>query len=161
LVWKVIYPGIGYLRFQTENNPKTEDYAKKFLASIYILKQYAIAERNQWKLTESEFDQVASVYRQATTKPVLPEEARRLKVQAEGAIREKNLIDALEFYKEALKVAPWWPEGHFNRSMILGETEDYELAASEMKRYLQLVPDAPNARAAQDKIYIWEGPIPK
>jgi hypothetical protein len=26
----------------------------------------------------------------------------------------------------------------------------------EMKYYLQLVPDAPNARAAQDKIYDWE-----
>ena len=26
-----------------------------------------------------------------------------------------------------------------------------------MKKYLTLVPNAPNARAAQDKIYAWEG----
>jgi hypothetical protein len=29
-----------------------------------------------------------------------------------------------------------------------------------MRRYLLLVPDAPNARAAQDKIYEWEAKVP-
>jgi hypothetical protein len=31
------------------------------------------------------------------------------------------------------------------------------VAVAEMNRYLVLVPDAPNASAAQDKIYEWEG----
>jgi hypothetical protein len=34
--------------------------------------------------------------------------------------------------------------------------DDYPGAIIEMKRYLTLVPDAPNARALQDKIYDWE-----
>jgi hypothetical protein len=55
-----------------------------------------------------------------------------------------------------LDIAPWWPEGHFNRALIMGETKKYWDAMREMKRYLLLVPDAPDARAAQDKIYQWE-----
>jgi predicted TPR repeat methyltransferase len=77
-------------------------------------------------------------------------------VQAEGAVRDKKFNDAANLYGEALKVAPWWPEGHFNRALVLSETGDYDTAMREMKHYLQLAPDAPNARAAQDKIYDWE-----
>ena len=55
-----------------------------------------------------------------------------------------------------MKIAPWWPEGYFNRALILGELNRFAEAMREMKRYLQLAPDAPNARAAQDKIYEWE-----
>jgi hypothetical protein len=35
-------------------------------------------------------------------------------------------------------------------------TADFKGAILEMKRYLLLVPNAPNARAAQDMIYKWE-----
>jgi regulator of sirC expression with transglutaminase-like and TPR domain len=80
-------------------------------------------------------------------------------VQAESAVREKRLADAVRLYQSALKIVPWWPEGHFNRSLVLAELNRYGEAISEMKRYLALVPDAPNARAAQDKIYEWEGKL--
>lgn len=66
-------------------------------------------------------------------------------------MRDKAFDDAADFYAEVLKIAPWWPTGHFNRALVLGETGDYEIAKHEMKHYLQLVPDMPNARAAQDK----------
>jgi len=33
----------------------------------------------------------------------------------------------------------------------------YDEAIDHMKKYLTLVPNAPNTRAAQDKIYAWEG----
>jgi hypothetical protein len=39
--------------------------------------------------------------------------------------------------------------------LVLGEGGDYEMATREMNYYLQLVPHAPNARAAQNKIYEW------
>ena len=64
--------------------------------------------------------------------------------------------EAANFYEEALSPAPWWPLGHINRALVLGEIENYESAIVEMKRYLLLVPDVANARAAQDKIYDWE-----
>jgi formylglycine-generating enzyme required for sulfatase activity len=103
------------------------------------------------------FQQVVANYRAANPKPQLPEEARKYKVQAEFAVQGKQFANAADLYGKALEIAPWWPEGHFNRALILGETKKYWDAMREMKRYLLLVPDAPDARAAQDKIYQWEG----
>lgn len=108
---------------------------------------------------EAAFTEAAASYRAATVKPTLPEEVRKFKVQAESAVRKKDFVSAVLRYKEALDVAPWWPEGHFSRALILGELSRYREAIREMKRYLTLVPDAPNARAAQDKIYQWEGEL--
>ena len=105
---------------------------------------------------ELHFDATAKAYRDASPKPTLPEAARRFKVQAEGAVNDKQFEDAADYYEQAIEVAPWWPEGHFNRALVLGETKEYDLAIIEMKRYLALVPDASDARAAQDKIYDWE-----
>ncbi len=34
--------------------------------------------------------------------------------------------------------------------------EKYDRAADHMKRYLDLVPDSPDAAAARDKLVIWE-----
>lgn len=92
-------------------------------------------------------------------KPPILEGARKLKVQAEVAVREKRFKDAADLYGASLNVAPWWPEGHFNLALVLGETENYNVAVREMDFYLQLAPNAPNARAAQDKIYEWEGKV--
>jgi tetratricopeptide (TPR) repeat protein len=107
--------------------------------------------------THDQFQEVVAKYQAANPKPGLPEEARKFKVQAEFAMQEKQFAKAAELYNKALEIAPWWPEGHFNRALILGETKKYWEAMREMKRYLLLVPDAPDARAAQDKIYQWEG----
>ncbi len=109
------------------------------------------------------FQGVVARYRAANPKPRLPEEARKFKVQAEFVLQDKQFDEALELYGNALEIAPWWPEGHYNRALILGETKKYRDAMNEMKRYLLLVPDAPDARKAQDKIYQWEvvaGPEP-
>ncbi|HVE13497.1 MAG TPA: tetratricopeptide repeat protein [Elusimicrobiota bacterium] len=103
------------------------------------------------------FDAAVQTYRAAAVKPELPEEARAFKIQAEAAVREKRFGDAGDLYYEGLLIAPWWPEGRYNRALLLAEIQDYVAAAQEMKRYLALVPDAPNAREAQDKVYEWDG----
>ncbi len=105
---------------------------------------------------EANFVKAAQDYHNTANKPTLPEEARKFRVQAEGAVRDKKFEDAAELYGKALSIAPWWPKGHFNRALVLGETRFYLGAIREMKRYLTLVPNAPDARAAQDKIYAWE-----
>ena len=66
---------------------------------------------------------------------------------------------ASERYEQALNIAPWWADGHFNRALLLGEAEDYAEAVPEMKKYLVLEPNAKDARAAQDKLYQWEGDV--
>lgn len=102
------------------------------------------------------FQEIVSQYRAANPKPVMPELARKFKVQADFATQEKRYDKAIELYGQALEIAPWWPEGHYNLALVLGDTKKYKLALLEMNRYLLLAPDAPEARAAQDKIYQWE-----
>ena len=106
---------------------------------------------------EEKFDLTAKSYREAPIKPELPEGAVRFKAQAEGAVREKRFDAAADLYEEGLGVAPWWPAGHYNRGLILGELKEYDEAVDELKRYLKVDPEASNARAVQLKIYEWEG----
>jgi formylglycine-generating enzyme required for sulfatase activity len=102
------------------------------------------------------FQDIVTQYRAANPKPVMPELARKFKVQAEFAVQEKRFDQAIELYGKALEVTPWWPEGYYKLALVLGEKKNYREALREMKRYLLLAPDAPEARAAQDKIYQWE-----
>ncbi|MFA6237762.1 MAG: hypothetical protein WC635_10580 [Bacteriovorax sp.] len=113
-------------------------------------------EDNATMNDEGKFEQARKEYQRTPNKLVLSEEARRYKVQAEDAVNDKKFEEAAELYAKALDLALWWPEGHFNRALVLGEGRFYEAAIREMKRYLALVPRAPDARAAQDKIYMWE-----
>lgn len=102
------------------------------------------------------FQAVVSGYRAAALKPEFPEEARKFKLQAEDAIKQSQFQDAADLFQQTLEIAPWWPEGHFNRALVLGNIGDFEGAVNEMQRYLALVPEAPDARAAQDKVYVWQ-----
>jgi tetratricopeptide (TPR) repeat protein len=96
-------------------------------------------------------------YRDPASRPPLPEDVLKYKVQAEAAVRRGHFVDALLPYQRALALAPWWPEGHFNTALVYGELGLYPEAVIYMKYYLRAAPDAPNARAAQNKIYEWEG----
>lgn len=102
------------------------------------------------------FQEIVTKYLAAKPKPVLSEEAHKYKVQAEFMVQQKQLGKAMELYDKALNIAPWWPEGHFQLALLLGDTKKYRDASQEMKRYLMLAPDGPDARTAQDKIYQWE-----
>lgn len=68
-------------------------------------------------------------------------------------MRDKRYADAINAYEDGLKIAPWWPQGHFNMALLLGQVHYYDEAVEQMQDYLALVPEAPNARAAQDQIY--------
>ncbi|HEY6095419.1 MAG TPA: SUMF1/EgtB/PvdO family nonheme iron enzyme, partial [Gallionellaceae bacterium] len=130
----------------------------KFLAvAVFLLAIPAHAEE-----VVDPFQQVAKQYRAANPKPVMPESARKFKVQAEFALQEKRYDQAIDLYSKALEITPWWPEGHYGLAVALGEKKKYLDAMREMKRYLMLAPDGADARAAQDKIYQWEsvvGPV--
>jgi tetratricopeptide (TPR) repeat protein len=140
---------------------QTEAEAKSLADALYVLSK---APMNQLCIPEdpaeqAKFEEAVRQYREQSVKPVLPEEAWKYKVQADDALQEKRYDDAIDLYEQALKLAPWWPEGHFNRAMMMGNVEDYYGAVQEMKRYLVLEPNAPDARKAQDQVYKWEGKI--
>ncbi|MDX2276672.1 MAG: hypothetical protein NW206_14570 [Hyphomonadaceae bacterium] len=79
-----------------------------------------------------------------------------MQVQVELAVRASRTIDAARLYRDALRTAPAWAEGRFNLGLLYGELELYPEAITEMRRYLYLAPNAPDARAVQDRIYEWE-----
>jgi tetratricopeptide (TPR) repeat protein len=105
---------------------------------------------------EARFADIVAQYQAASPKPILPEEVRKFQVQAEFALDNKRYADAARFYGEGIKLAPWWTAGRFNRALLLAETGSYRDAMAEMRRFLQLEPQSPDARLAQDRIYQWE-----
>lgn len=135
------------------------DNAQQFADALRALRDFAAQGRFIGQDEADAFAQVVAQYQRANPKPTLSEEARKLKVQAEFALGKKQYTQAIDRYQEALAMAPWWADGHFNRALLLGESEDYAEAVSEMKKYLALEPNAKDARAAQDKLYQWEGEV--
>ncbi len=147
------FSGSGSARFSLRY---VYDSEKTAAEAIYVVQRQAEREGFAPRDTEGEFEKAAVGYLAAADKPELPLEARRLKVQAEDALREKRFEDVSDLYGEALVAAPWWPAGHYNRALVLSELKEYPDAIVEMKRYLRLAPEADNARAAQDEIFKWE-----
>jgi tetratricopeptide (TPR) repeat protein len=139
----VLFTGLG---------PRGNQSAERLASAVYALKQAAMNAQR----TDTEFERVAQDFRAGRTLPEFPEEARRFRVQAESAVREKRFEAAADLYEEALGIAPWWPEGHFNQALVLAETGDFRSAVRAMNRYLKLSPNAPDSRAARDKVYEWE-----
>jgi tetratricopeptide (TPR) repeat protein len=128
------------------------DLASKIADALVVIKLApALKER------QIAFEAQAKAYRDATVKPTPGEDVRRFRVQADQAVSEKRFQTAASLYIQALDLAPWWPEGQFNAAVIFGDLRQYDQAIGHMRKYLTLVPNAPDARAAQDKIYAWEG----
>lgn len=140
---------------------KNSQAAKQFADSFRAMQDYAAKGALNDYDDPTAFAQVVERYRTASPKPSFSEEARKFKVRAEFAIEKRRYDDAIEAFGNALRVAPWWADGHFNRALLLSDLERYEEAALEMTHYLALEPEAKDARAAQDKIYQWENQATK
>jgi len=91
----------------------------------------------------------------------LPEEARKYALRGDALIKEGGFADALSEYRTALGIAPFNAQLYFNTALICGQLKDYRRAINSMTIYLQLDPDAANARAAKDEIYMWEFALEK
>jgi hypothetical protein len=103
------------------------------------------------------FETIAKNWREnPASRPKPNDEMTRNRVLAEQAINEKDLVRALMHYEQGLEAFPTWPEGWFNAAFLYGELGEYEGAASRMRRYLALMPEAPDAAAAREKIIIWD-----
>ncbi len=126
-----------------------------FATMIFLICAAAIADDGH-----DPFQQIAATYRAQNPKPKLPEEVHKYRVQAEFLIHQNRFQEAADLYAQGLALAPWWPQGHYDRGFILGQLQQYPEAIEEMTRYLALLPDAPDARAVQDQIYQWQAAEP-
>jgi len=164
--------------FARNPNPPVE---RKFLAdpptvmgllcSGGSLQAWATAEKNAnyqsaWRAmlalglpetaTERErFETELAQFHRRLVGPEIGENVRMRRVLAETAVREVRLWEAVEQFEQGLALAPWWPQGNYNLALVYAELQVYPRAIRYMQRYIKLVPDAVNARAAQDKIYEW------
>jgi hypothetical protein len=150
-----------HMKRYLELNPYAKDSKAAFelsnkeeavsLASAFnVLQRYGVAA------DEAEFADEAKRYREMPVKPTLPEDVQRARVAAEDAFNNKDFENAYWYYMEGLAIEPLWPQGLFNAALLEGELHWYNSAALHMKRYLLLVPDAANAKAAREKMYLWE-----
>ena len=130
----------------------TDGVAAQEFADAFNHLLYA-AYRNE---EDSGFITAAKAWRENPAKPPLSAESERHRILAENAIKEKNLDSAVEHYESALEVQPMWPAGWFNLAIIYAEQNNYVNATDRMKHYLELAPDAPDAKDARTQMIIWE-----
>jgi len=103
------------------------------------------------------FSTLAAKYREVEIKPTVTEDQRKYIVQANSFAKDKQFTEALEAYKKAIELDPVaYPQAYYNMALLYAGNQNFEMAVRNMKKYLLLLPDAPDARAAQDKIYEWE-----
>jgi len=92
--------------------------------------------------------------------PAIPEEARRHYVMARTLFDDaKSAQDfglAIDEFKKALTVAPWWQEAYLKLSIALKAAERYGEAIEATKLYMATNPGEELSRKAQDEIYILE-----
>jgi len=86
----------------------------------------------------------------------LPEEARRHALRAEVSTKDGKFEDAVEEYKEAMKMAPFFPDLYKAIALNYAGMKEYQRAIDNMNIYLELFLEASDARAAKDEIYKWE-----
>jgi tetratricopeptide (TPR) repeat protein len=122
---------------------------------------------------ELEFSQVAirramgQILKKMPITPALPEEARRKVVEAEELIKkggEINISMAESRYGDAVRSAPYVPSLHYNWATVKMMTIDFDKkkdvnriyikeVIEALEAYLDLAPDAPDARAVKDQVY--------
>ncbi len=90
------------------------------------------------------------------TPPEMPDDAHRHVVRGELMLKDGNLDRALVEFNEALRIAPYMPKLYYNTALICGELKQYDKAIRQMRLYLTLAPETPDARATQDQITKWE-----
>ncbi|HLJ74692.1 MAG TPA: tetratricopeptide repeat protein [Thermoanaerobaculia bacterium] len=96
--------------------------------------------------------------------PAVPEEAKRFFVRATIFQQEASDIRgreplamsayafAISSYKEALLIAPWWPEAYYGLSTSLQGAGRYDDAVAALNLYMATGPNAAGASAAADRL---------
>ena len=89
-----------------------------------------------------------------TTAPV-PEEARQHQLLAQDALSRNDTDKALDESDKVVDAAPCWAQGRYQAALAEAQVGYYPVAVQNMKKYLQLYPDAPDAQAVRDRILVW------
>lgn len=137
---------------------KSKAFAKEFAENLYnVIHAESLAEESLNEADNILFIDLAAKYNAMKEKPTITEEQRKYIVQANAYTKDKDIGKAIESYKKAIIANPVaYPPAYYNMALLYAEEGNFRSAIRNMKKYILLVPDAPDARAAQDKIYEWE-----
>ena len=102
------------------------------------------------------FTQQTAAWRAMATKPAISDELIKKRLLAEDAIEHKNLRAAALYYEARVALDPTWAQGWYNAALLYAEQQDYFDAAVRMNHYLILLPEAPDAATAKEKLLLWE-----
>lgn len=152
-------PSTGHYRYSMELQKTLFSWndlkmAQNFADAIFYMRQkYLSAKSND---DFARFELVAAKYRALKVKPAVPEEQRKYIVQANSMTQMKNYPEAIKLYDQAIASSQTNPVIYYNQALLFAQIKQYDSAINRMKKYLMLVPNASDARSAQDKIYEWE-----
>jgi tetratricopeptide (TPR) repeat protein len=92
--------------------------------------------------------------------PGIPEEARRHLVRGSTLIKEAktqtDFTQGTDEFKQAMNLAPWWPEATYNHALACEAAGNYDGAIKSFRLYQLFSLSEADARAVQDKIYALE-----
>ncbi len=129
--------------------------AKKMADNLFFIQHQLNEKRYASQLVL--FEPIAAQYRTLKVKPSLSEEQREYIVQANSFNQQKKFYKAIESYKIAIELNQTaYPAAYSNLALLSAQIQRFDAAIFYMKKYLMLLPDAEDARSAQDKIYEWK-----
>lgn len=130
---------------------------KKVADDLYYIQQKLKNLEGKQNKELALFEPIATEYRSLKIKPQISEELRKWIVQANAEFQQKQYLHAIDLYEKAIELDPVsYPAAYFNLALLCEQQHWYSSAITRMKQYLMLVPDAQDARSAQDKIYEWQ-----
>lgn len=143
---------------QSENFAQIE-YKSLFESGMDIWYRLIALYPEDEKIKTDYLQVLKSIYTELNDKPIIPEEARKLVVQATNATEEKRYPEAIFLFMKSLKVAPCNHLAYYNLALLYERIGSNGAAISQMQEYIKLYPQAADIRSAQDKIYTWEGKL--
>ena len=100
---------------------------------------------------------LCGIYMDSKTTAPVPEEARQHQLLSQDAASRNDRDRALDESDKAVDTAPCWAQARYQAAQLEAQVGYYPVAVQDMKKYLLLYPDAPNAQAARDQILVWNG----
>lgn len=144
-------PGLVTLKF------RDKEVARKVSDALLYIQAQEKKREEERAVQLAAFTTTAASYRALATKPILSEEQRKLIVQANAFVEQKNYGKAIEKYLKAVELDPTsYPAAYNNLALLFAQKNETVMAIFYMKHYLLLEPNTSDARSAQDKIYEWE-----
>lgn len=150
----------GYFKYVLHCNFKDKEIAEinNKIETIYRAFNILKNTYNPNESTNHKLSEFKNEFLKSGNSAKISEDQRKFIVQANAQNEAKNYPVALSLYEKAMDVNQFsYPSAYYNMALIASQLNDYFYAIYNMKKYLILTgPDAPDARAVQDKIYEWE-----